>query len=289
MATSGFSRPVSARNAWPDTRSYSPAPLLPARRSSNSEMSAPDTNAVSPSPRMTTTRTSSSLASASTAAGIWRHISADTALRRAGWSKTIHPSAPSFSLPTCPLIAAQCTPAASPASRVRRSQGGSDRSRSQSDGSADTGMNAAAPPVLLIDDGELVTVRQLLEELGADFESVVARDAGRSLPQPTRLLLVSARAAHSLRIERTLTPTPNRATWMAFVSGDSKTQRLALQKAGFDFLIREPVHPTALRVLFHRALFRGSDTRKTPRVACGYTVKWRTGLWPRRGMLVDLS
>ena len=150
-------------------------------------------------------------------------------------------------------------------------------------------MNAAAPPVLLIDDGELVSVRQLLEELGADFESLAARDSGRGIPQPTRLLLVTARAAHSLRIERTLTPTPNRATWMAFVSGDSKTQRLALQKAGFDFLIREPVHPTALRVLFHRALYRGSDTRKTPRVACGYTVQWRTGFWPRRGMLVDLS
>ena len=150
-------------------------------------------------------------------------------------------------------------------------------------------MSAAAPPVVLIDDGELATVRALLEELGADFESFAPRDAARAFAQPTRLLVVTARAAHQLRIERTLTPAPNRATWMAFVSGDSKTQRLALQKAGFDFLIREPVHPTALRVLFHRALFRGSNTRKTPRVACGHPVKWRAGFWPRRGTLVDLS
>jgi hypothetical protein len=149
-------------------------------------------------------------------------------------------------------------------------------------------MSAAAPPVLLIDDGELVSVRQLLEELGADFETLASKDA-RSFNQPTRLLVVTARAAHALRIERTLTPAPNRAAWMAFVSGDSKTQRLALQKAGFDFLIREPVHPTALRVLFHRALFRGSDTRKAPRVACGCVVRYRTGLWPRSAILVDLS
>jgi hypothetical protein len=150
-------------------------------------------------------------------------------------------------------------------------------------------MSAPAPPVLLIDDGELVSVRQLLEELGADFEAIATKDAARSFTQPTRLLVMTARAAHALRIERTLTPAPHRAAWMAFVNGDSKTQRLALQKAGFDFLIREPVHPTALRVLFHRALFRGSDTRKVPRVACGYPVRYRTGLWPRSAMLVDLS
>jgi hypothetical protein len=149
-------------------------------------------------------------------------------------------------------------------------------------------MSAAAPPVLLIDDGELASVRQLLEELGADFETLATKDA-RAFTQPTRLLIVTARAAHAMRIERTLIPAPNRAAWMAFVAGDSKTQRLALQKAGFDFLIREPVHPTALRVLFHRALFRGSDTRRAPRVACGYPVRYRTGLWPRTGILVDLS
>lgn len=150
-------------------------------------------------------------------------------------------------------------------------------------------MTAAAPPVLLIDDDELASVRQLLEELDADFESLAPRDVSRSFPQPTRMLIVTARAAHSLHIERPLTPSANRATWMAFVTGDSKTQRVALQKAGFDYLIREPVHPTALRVLFHRALFRGSNTRKTPRVACGHAVKWRTGFWPRVGTLVDLS
>ena len=150
-------------------------------------------------------------------------------------------------------------------------------------------MTATAPPVLLIDDGELAGVRLLLEELGADFETLSGGDATRAFPQPSRLLIVAARVAHALRIERTLTPAPNRATWMAFVSGDSKTQRNLLQKAGFDFLIREPVHPAALRVLLQRALFRGSDTRRAPRVACGHPVRYRAGLWPRNATLVDLS
>lgn len=150
-------------------------------------------------------------------------------------------------------------------------------------------MTATAPPVLLIDDGELASVRLLLEELGADVETLVASRAQKGFVQPTRLLIVTARAAHALRIERSLTPSPTRAAWVAFVSGDSKTQRIALQKAGFDFLIREPVHPTALRVLFQRALFRGSNTRRAQRVACGHPVRYQTGFWPRTGTLIDLS
>ena len=74
-----------------------------------------------------------------------------------------------------------------------------------------------------------------------------------------------------------------RATWIAFVTGDSKTgSATQLQKAGFDFLIREPVHPTALRVLVQRALFRGRNTRRAPRVACGHRVTLPDGLLAAR-------
>jgi c-di-GMP-binding flagellar brake protein YcgR len=95
--------------------------------------------------------------------------------------------------------------------------------------------------------------------------------------------------AHALRLQRTLVPTPNRPTWIAFVVGDSKTQRTMLQKAGFDFVVREPVHPAALRVLLQRALFRGTDSRRAPRVAFGCPVKYRTGFWKKPATLVDLS
>ncbi|HTO70815.1 MAG TPA: PilZ domain-containing protein [Myxococcota bacterium] len=143
--------------------------------------------------------------------------------------------------------------------------------------------------VLLLDDGELESVRLLLEELGADFSRVHSRDAARSSILPSQLVIASARIAHALRLERALAPAPDRAVWFAFVTGDSKTQRTLLQKAGFDFLIREPVHPAALRVLLQRALFRGSDTRRVPRVACGHPVRYRVGFWPKAAMLVDLS
>src|SRR5262245_24799354 len=161
------------------------------------------------------------------------------------------------------------------------------RSRSVSDAFRDRVMSSDSA-VLVIDDGELESVRQLLDELGAEAAHVRASQAG-AVSNVSRLLITTARIAHSLRLERTMIPSPNRPTWIAFVSGDSKTQRTLLQKAGFDFLIREPVHPAALRVLLQRALFRGNDTRRAPRVAFGCHVKYRTGLWRRRAMLVDLS
>jgi PilZ domain-containing protein len=151
------------------------------------------------------------------------------------------------------------------------------------------GQAMSEAPVLLLDDGELESVRLLLEDLGASYARVHSRDFGNASAAPTQLLIATARVAHALRIERTLVPSPNRAAWFAFVSGDSKTQRTLLQKAGFDFLIREPVHPAALRVLFQRALFRGADTRRAPRVACGHPVRFRTGLFAKKALLVDLS
>ena len=147
----------------------------------------------------------------------------------------------------------------------------------------------SAPAVVLVDDGELEAVRLLLEDIGADFTRVSGVPSDTPLTQPSHLLIATARAAGSRRLNRTLAPQLQRATWIAFVVGESRTQRATLQKAGFDFLIREPVHPAALRVLLQRALFRGSDSRRVPRVAFGYPVRYRTGLWSRTGTLVDLS
>jgi c-di-GMP-binding flagellar brake protein YcgR len=80
-----------------------------------------------------------------------------------------------------------------------------------------------------------------------------------------------------------------RATWIVFVSDETPAQKSSLQSAGFDFLIRGPVHPAALRVLLLRALFRGSDARRAPRVACGHPVSYKTGLWRQKATLIDLS
>ena len=53
--------------------------------------------------------------------------------------------------------------------------------------------------VLLVDDGELESVRLMLEELGAEYEHVRASDSNGAWAQPGRLLIVTARAAHRVR------------------------------------------------------------------------------------------
>jgi hypothetical protein len=143
--------------------------------------------------------------------------------------------------------------------------------------------------VLVIDNGELGSVCAILEQLGADFERLGGDKARAPISQPSKLLITTAALAHSLRIQRQVTTAVPRPTWIVFVAGDSRTQKAMLQKAGFDFLIREPVHPAALRVLVQRALFRGTDARRAPRVACGHSVTYKTGFWRQKGTLIDLS
>jgi hypothetical protein len=73
------------------------------------------------------------------------------------------------------------------------------------------------------------------------------------------------------------------------VDQDSKTLRDQLRQVGFDFLVRRPVHPEALRLLIMHSLYRGDEKRREPRVAVGLEISFQTGEIPRRATLVDLS
>jgi c-di-GMP-binding flagellar brake protein YcgR len=148
---------------------------------------------------------------------------------------------------------------------------------------------SADAPVLLIDDGDLESVRALLEQLGADFERLSGSSARVPVPRPETLLVTTAALARRLAIKRAVDAAVPRATWIAFVESEPPAENGPLQAAGFDFLIREPVHPAALRVLLLRALFRGSEARRAPRVACGHPVTFKTGFWRQKATLVDLS
>ncbi len=147
----------------------------------------------------------------------------------------------------------------------------------------------AATPVLLIDDGELDTVNGMLEQLGADFERVPGASLRPPAPQAETLLVTTAALARRLGIRREVDARSPRATWVAFVSNEPPAENGPLAARGFDFLIREPVHPAALRVLLLRALFRGAEARRAPRVACGHPVTFKTGFWRQQATLIDLS
>lgn len=143
--------------------------------------------------------------------------------------------------------------------------------------------------VLLVDDGELDDVRDLLGELGVEFAHLRGGGIPKRVEPPRDLFLTTLRRAALAR------PWPHSADGLlrpvriAFVDEDSPTARQSLRKLGFAYLVRRPVHPVALRLLVLRALYLGDERRDDARVPVGVDVSLRAGLRRRDALLADLS
>ena len=70
---------------------------------------------------------------------------------------------------------------------------------------------------------------------------------------------------------------------------DSKTQRRILRAAGFDYLVPEHVHPSALQLLLQQALYAGENTQRVMRAPYGGKVSVVGRLLRRDAVLVDIS
>jgi hypothetical protein len=143
-----------------------------------------------------------------------------------------------------------------------------------------------APAVLLLDDGELDDVQEILEEMGAQFARVRGSAIAPGTPAPQLLLISTANRAHVVSTEASGEGGPKRVVVMDV---DSPSQRDKLRTSGFDFLVRRPVHPEALRLLLMHCLYRGEERRSENRVPIGLEITFRSGLLPRRATLADLS
>ena len=148
-----------------------------------------------------------------------------------------------------------------------------------------------APSILILDDGELADVAELLEQLGEPFVRLRGGTIPAHVEPPTRLLVATAR-----RATLTSEALPGaggmggpRAIRIAVVDEDSNTLRSRLRRLGFDWLVRRPVHGQALRLLLARALYDGRERRHQDRLPVGTPVCVRTGLRRREAMLLDLS
>ncbi|MGI9432434.1 MAG: PilZ domain-containing protein [Myxococcota bacterium] len=144
-----------------------------------------------------------------------------------------------------------------------------------------------APSVLLVDDGELDDVRDLLEEIGVDY----VHHRGGAIPEnpapPRALFLATTRRA--MLAQPWSFPRGEGPTRIAVVTEDSNTARSMLRRIGFDFLVRRPCHPYALRLLVTRAIYAGDERRRETRSAIGCEVSYRSGLRRRTATLADLS
>ena len=142
--------------------------------------------------------------------------------------------------------------------------------------------------ILLLDDGELDDVQQIFEELGLSFGRVRGGAIVNDTPPPTSLLVSTPRRISAIREPEPHT-SGKKPVRIIVVNEDSTTLRAQLRDLGFDYLVRRPVHPEALRLLLLHCLYTGEERRKEPRVPVGYEISFRSGLLSRRSTLVELS
>ena len=139
------------------------------------------------------------------------------------------------------------------------------------------------PSVLLLHDGELAAFAAVIEPLGGIDRRGNPTDLDR-----TRVWdVIVASASRMLELHEHLSDTS--AVRIAVLDGDSKTLRKMLQRVDTDLLVRQPVHPAALRLLILHALYRGPEKRRTSRVSLGAAVRFRSGLRRRPAILAELS
>jgi len=146
---------------------------------------------------------------------------------------------------------------------------------------------ADSPSVLIVDDGELGDVREILEDLDVHYTHLRGSAAPQPLAPPQRLLVATARRAGVAA--GWPGQTDGGPVKLGVVSEDSNALRDSLRRSGFDFLVRPPVNREALRLLLLRALYTGEERRRDPRVSVGAEVVCRVGLRRRSATLIELS
>jgi hypothetical protein len=145
------------------------------------------------------------------------------------------------------------------------------------------------PEAVLCDSGELDDVAALLYRLGEPPMRVWPADLAMLEPWelPGRLFVTTVK----LGLTSELPPGLDRpgVVRVAVGDGDTATVTTAMLRRGFHFVVRRPVHPEALRLLFSQILFRGRDQRRASRFSYGGEVRWRMGLRMGRCNMAEVS
>jgi hypothetical protein len=132
--------------------------------------------------------------------------------------------------------------------------------------------------VRIVDDGELLDVRQALEALGVRYEDG-GDDAGHEIP----LLVTTAGRARGVRGAGR----EGLRHHLHLVVSDADGE--ALEGVPCDFLLRRPVTREVLRLLTERACYSGPERRRMTRVAMGAPVTVRVDGQAHDAILAQLS
>jgi hypothetical protein len=146
---------------------------------------------------------------------------------------------------------------------------------------------SGAPAVLVLDDGELDDVQEMLQEMAIPFARIRGGAIVPGSEPPRDLLIATPRridAVHDAIGEAADPPVR-----VMVVNEDSNALRSQLRRSGFDYLVRRPVHAEALRLMLLHCCYKGEERRCEPRAAVGVEVSFSVGLTTRLATLVDLS
>ena len=145
------------------------------------------------------------------------------------------------------------------------------------------------PSVLLLDDGDLEVVRDVLEEL--DVKVVHRRDrvvrASRALDHD--LLVTTGRRALAAEQPFRGTSPLYRPTWITLHNQDFLPMRNRLRHNGVDYLVQSMVDPEVLRILLCNALFSGTERRAAPRLPVGSAVSFESDESQGLGLLAEMA
>jgi hypothetical protein len=144
-------------------------------------------------------------------------------------------------------------------------------------------------PVLIVDDGELDDVRDILAELKVEFALLRGGAIPDKVAPPSRLFVATPRRAMLAQHWKAPRPGEPGPTRVGIVAEDSNTLRTMLRRLGFHLLIRRPVNPFALRLILLRAVYAGEERRQDERIPIGAPASYRVGLFRRPCTLAELS
>jgi len=142
-----------------------------------------------------------------------------------------------------------------------------------------------AAGILLVDDGELEDVVQVLEAGGLTFDRYRGGQIPERIDSPHELLIITSRRLEHVAPIRPNGTAPAKPLRIVAVADDSPALRRRLRRHGMQLLVRLPARRETWRLLIAHALYQGDDRRTDPRVAAEVPIEVdRTG-----ALLVDLS
>lgn len=146
-----------------------------------------------------------------------------------------------------------------------------------------------APSVLVLDDGELERLRQVLVHLGADYERFIGDDIPSEVMSPRDLLITSGRRAMAMPRVVCASGAAPKPFWVCIYDQDFRPLRERLRSLGVHFLIRGEVDASSVQLFLLQLLHRGAERRRCRRIPLHCEMELELGSDRRKVRLVEIS